>query len=282
MNDISHSIPKIIHQVWINDTFLGNPKKNIPDKWNKAIELWKTNHPDWIYILWTDDTILSYLNDYHPDFVEHYKNYEYLIQRADMIRYFILYDYGGVYCDLDMYPIKNIESMIKCNLNHFVFSSNSDTITNLFMISPKYSIIMKKIQDRLRNPKIPIYCIGKHLKVYHTTGPAMLNNLLLNDINEPYIILPRKCFNPYSIVTGKLIVNKEEDIKEIYLNTVDDSSTWNDIDTYFYNFVQKHSSLFIALGIIFIFTIIIGLIYYIIKYRKCKESKDNCEKICNI
>jgi len=49
---------------------------------------------------------ISYLNSYHPEIVHHYKKYEYLIQRADMIRYFILYDYGGIYCDLDMYPLK--------------------------------------------------------------------------------------------------------------------------------------------------------------------------------
>jgi len=40
----SSSIPKIIHQVWINDTFLGNKKKEVPDKWKKAIKLWKKYH----------------------------------------------------------------------------------------------------------------------------------------------------------------------------------------------------------------------------------------------
>jgi len=278
----SSGIPKIIHQVWINDTFLGNPKKEVPDKWKKCQQEWENLHPDWLYILWTDDMVLSYLTNYHPDIINHYKNYEYLIQRADMVRYFILYDYGGIYCDLDMYPLKNIELMIKCNLNCFVYSSNNDSITNLFMISPKHSQIMKKIQNRLKNPKLPLYCFGKHLKVIYTTGPAMLNNLLLNEINDPFIILPRKLFNPYSIVNGKLIVSKEEDIKEIYLNTIDDSSTWNEVDTFIYNFMNKHSSIFIALGIVFILFIIIGLIYYIIKYRKCKKSKDKCDKLCDI
>jgi len=164
--------------------------------------------------------------------------------------------------------------MIKSNLNHFVYSSNSDNITNLFMISPKYSEIMKKIQKRIINPKLPWYCIGKHLKVMFTTGPAMLNN--------SYIILPRKLFNPYSIVNGKLIIDKPEDIKEIYINTIDDSSTWNNFDTSFYNFVLKNRTIFVVLGIIFILTIIIGLIYYIVKYSKCKKSKDNCEKQCKI
>ena len=85
INYTSYGIPKIIHQVWINDTFLGNPKKDVPEKWKKSIELWKTYHQDWIHILWTDDMVLSYLSEYHPDMIEHYKNYEYLIQRADIL-----------------------------------------------------------------------------------------------------------------------------------------------------------------------------------------------------
>lgn len=283
MKDNNGFIPKKIHQVWINDTFLGNPKRDVPDKWKKSIEMWKYHHPDWEYILWTDDMVLSYLSQYHPDIIEHYKNYEYLIQRADMIRYFILYDYGGVYCDLDMYPLKNIEDMIKCNLNHFVYSANSDnSIINGFMISPKYSPIMKKMQHKLLNPNKPFFCFGKHLNVMYTTGPAILNELLLNDIKDPYIILPRKYFNPYSIVNDKLIIDNKEDIKEIYINTVDNSSTWNGFDTHIYNFILKYRSIFITLGIIFIFLVIIGLIYYIIKYRKCRESKDKCEELCKI
>jgi mannosyltransferase OCH1-like enzyme len=275
-------IPKIIHQVWINDTFLGNTKKDVPEKWLKSIELWKEKHPDWTHILWTDDIVLTYLKKLHPYIIDHYKNYEYLIQRADMIRYFILYDYGGVYCDLDMYPLKNIEDMIQCNLNHFVYSSNSDTITNLFMISPRFSPIMKKIQYRILNPKVPFYSLGKHLKVYNTTGPTMLTDVLLNYIKDPYIILPRKYFNPYSIVEDKLIVDNKEEIKEIYLNTIDNSSTWNSFDTYIYNFILKHRSLFITIGISTVLVVIVGLIYYIFKYKKCKESKNKCEELCYI
>ena len=174
------SIPKIIHQVWINDTWKDSSlKKDVPEKWKKSQQEWQRLHPDWKYILWTDDLVLSFIEKNYPEYLEFYKNYEYLIQRADMIRYFILYDFGGVYSDLDQYPTENIEKYITTNLNYFVYSPNSDILTNQFMISPKGSNIMKIIQQQLLKD-IPFYAIGKHLKIYYSTGPFMLNNTLLN------------------------------------------------------------------------------------------------------
>jgi mannosyltransferase OCH1-like enzyme len=273
-------IPKIIHQVWINDTFLGNPKKDVPDKWKKSINQWKTLHPDWQHILWTDDLILNYLTTYHPDKLNLYKSYEYLIQRADMIRYFILYDYGGIYCDLDMYPVKNLNSFINININQFVYSSNSNVLTNCFMMSPPKSKIMKTIQENL-NTELPWFSYGKHLKVLYSTGPMFLNNILLSQIDEPFIILPRKFFNPYSIVKEKLIT-EEKDLSNIHINYItNETGSWNEIDTHVYNFVSKYNLFFITIGILSIIFIFIFLVYYMTKYQICRESKDKCEKTCN-
>lgn len=273
-------IPKIIHQIWINDTFLGKPKKEVPDNWKNSINQWKALHPTWKHILWTDDLVINYLSTYHPEALILYKSYEYLIQRADMIRYFILYDYGGIYCDLDMYPSKNIESIITQNINYFVYSSNSNVITNCFMASPLQSRIMKVLQENLYNNK-PWYSYGKHLIVLNTTGPLFLNNILLNKIDDPFIILPRKYFNPYSIVQDKLIT-EDKDKPNIYINyIVNETGSWNEIDTHVYNFISKHNTVFITIGILTILFIFIFLVYYMTKYQICKESKDKCERTCN-
>lgn len=272
MNLTKGGIPKIIHQTWKN--------KNIPDKWKHCQREWVRLHPDWTYILWTDQDIRNHIQNYHPEFLEIHDSYEYPIQRADMIRYFILYDYGGVYCDLDMYPLKSLDDIITYNMNYFVHSANSpDSITNNFMISPKNSPIMKKVQERILKPKLPVYAFGKHLTIMNTTGPTMLDDVIKNDIDTPYIILPKRLFNPYSIVEDKLII-EEKDVKNIYINTVDNSSSWNSYDSMLFNFVLKYKGVFISLGILFIILVIVGLIYYLCKYRKCKESKDKCESVC--
>jgi len=250
------SIPKIIHQTW--------KTKEIPDKWKKSQEEWIRLHPDWTYILWTDEDIRNHIKNYHPDFLELHDNYEYDIQRADMIRYFILYDFGGVYCDLDLYPKENIEKYISYD-DCFVFSSNSNCFTNSLMISTGKSPIFLDIIKELKEP-LPFYAFGKHLKVMLSTGPLMLDRVL-KKTKHSYTVLPKTKFNPYS-VTEDFNVYKEG----IVIGTLEGSS-WHSFDSMLYNFVLKYSSFFICLGILSLLLIIFGLVYYFIKYKKCRETK---------
>jgi mannosyltransferase OCH1-like enzyme len=263
--EIKHTnsgIPKIIHQTW--------KTKDIPEKWKKSQEEWQRLHPDWLYILWTDKDIRNHIKNNHPDFLELHDNYEYPIQRADMIRYFILYDYGGLYSDLDLYPSENIEKYITSNLNYFVHSANIDTITNAFMISPKNSQIMKKIIMHLKDD-LPFYAIGKHLKIHFSTGPNLVDKVIQKHVDIPYSILPRKKFYPYSSSEDKFYTDDMDNI--VIMPIKNTSGSWHSLDSKFYAFVNRNKNFFISLGILSIFCIIFGLIYYSIKYKKCRESK---------
>jgi len=259
-------IPKIIHQTWKNT--------DIPEKWKKSSDDWQRLHPDWKYILWTDADIRNHIKNNHPEFLELHDHYEYPIQRADMIRYFVLYDFGGVYCDLDLYPTENIEKYITCNTDHFVYSANSDCFTNAFMISPPGSLNMKKMIENLKND-IPWWAFGKHLKVMTSTGPLFLTKLLY-DSKDTFCVLPKYMFNPYS-VTEDFTQKKEGAV----IGTLEGSS-WHSWDSSFYNFLLKYRTFFIVFGVLSILSIIIGLIYYIIKFKRCRESKNKCEQTCNL
>jgi len=266
-------IPKIIHQVWINDSWKDpSLKRDVPEAWKKSQQEWQRLHPDWTYILWTDDLVLPYLEKNYPEYVDFYKNYEYLIQRADMIRYFILYDFGGVYCDLDLYPVENIEKYFTCMNDYFVYSAGSDVLINAFMVSQKGSNIMKLLCNSLTNykKKIPFYYFGKHLKVMYTTGPNFFNNVIINS-NYNYIILPRNKFYPYSSSEDKFITNNMNEI--VIMPIKNTSGSWHSIDSILYAFIFKNKEFFILFGIFSLLMIIIGLIYYSIKYKKCRESK---------
>lgn len=273
INYTSSGIPKIIHQVWINDSWKDpSLKRDVPEEWKKSIKEWKRNHSDWIHILWTDELVLPYLEKNWPNYIDFYKNYEYLIQRADMIRYFILYDFGGVYSDLDLYPTENIEKYLTTSSDYFVYSAGSDILINAFMISQKGSTIMKLVCDSLKkyNDNIPIYYIGKHLKVMFTTGPNFFNDVIINS-DFKYNVLPRTKFYPYSSAEDKFITKKLENI--VIMPIKNTSGSWHSLDSICYAYVFKYKSFFIFLGIISLLLIICGLIYYISKYKKCRESK---------
>lgn len=54
------------------------------------------------YMLWTDASSREFIAKEFPWFIDTFDAYTYPIQRADAIRYFVLYHYGGVYLDLDV------------------------------------------------------------------------------------------------------------------------------------------------------------------------------------
>ena len=145
--------PKIIHQTYKDI--------HIPEDWKISQIMWKKMHPDYQYMLWTDLDIRNYIKINYPEFLELHDSYKYNIQRADMIRYFILYDFGGIYSDLDIYPVENIESHLTDDLsNADVLVVNSGNInsylTNSFMISKIKAPIWKFVHEKLKEKKTNI------------------------------------------------------------------------------------------------------------------------------
>jgi len=86
-------IPKILHQTYVNET--------IPARWRPAQRSCVDLHPDYQYILWTDETAHAFITEEYPWFLQTFESYDHNIQRADAIRYFALAHHGGVYLDLD-------------------------------------------------------------------------------------------------------------------------------------------------------------------------------------
>jgi hypothetical protein len=86
-------IPKIIHQTYINES--------IPAHWKGPQQSCIDLHEDYEYKLWTDKLSREFIAAEYPWFLETFDGYNFPIQRADAIRYFVLAHYGGVYIDLD-------------------------------------------------------------------------------------------------------------------------------------------------------------------------------------
>ena len=71
-----------------------------PDLLSDLSQTWKEQHPDWTYIFWNGEKIDAFMAG-HAEYRDVYNSYPYAVQRWDMIRYLILYEYGGIYADLD-------------------------------------------------------------------------------------------------------------------------------------------------------------------------------------
>lgn len=64
------------------------------------------------YKLWTDASAREFIAEHYPWFLDTFDGYTYPIQRADAIRYFVLYHFGGIYIDLDIGCLRPLDPLL--------------------------------------------------------------------------------------------------------------------------------------------------------------------------
>ncbi|KAJ7665503.1 nucleotide-diphospho-sugar transferase [Mycena rosella] len=97
-------IPRILHQTWKTGT--------LPDKWKSISQECRDMMPDYKYMLWTDESSREFIARHYPWFLNTFDDYSYAILRADAIRYFVLYHYGGIYLDLDIGCLRPLDPLL--------------------------------------------------------------------------------------------------------------------------------------------------------------------------
>jgi mannosyltransferase OCH1-like enzyme len=174
----SKEIPKLIHQIWVGP----NP---IPTKSIDFMKHIQELHPDFTYRLWSD-------KDLTPDnfttlpYIQKATSYA---QKADIMRYEILYRYGGIYLDIDFQLLKPLDSL----LTHPLVVCNEDShinirMTNAFIASSQFNPNMKKCVDNIEKAHINTGCIVTQ------TGPVYLRRCLI--IDDSVRVLPTVCMYP--------------------------------------------------------------------------------------
>ena len=162
-------IPKIIHQIWIG------PKPR-PEKW---MDSWRLKHPDWEYKLWTEENLPKLRNQDQFDKIDTYQG------KADILRYELLYEYGGIYIDADCECINTLDDYIR-KFHLFVLYENEyffpGLLTNTAMGSePKHALLANFINHISQIEDI------NHSGAWITVGPQMITRLIRQYelFNEP-------------------------------------------------------------------------------------------------
>ncbi len=110
-------IPKIIHYCWLSNV-------PIPAKLQKCMESWKKHLPDYEFMLWNFDRFPRGKSKWVD---EAFDNKKYAFA-ADYIRLYALYNYGGIYLDMDVEVLKPFDDFLDMNTmmcyeNHMVLSN---------------------------------------------------------------------------------------------------------------------------------------------------------------
>jgi mannosyltransferase OCH1-like enzyme len=149
-------IPKIIHQIWIG------PNK-CPDMWIDTFRIdYIKKNPEYEYILWNEDNINPLFQDFPIYRIIYDLEYTYN-GKSDLLRYLILYNYGGIYLDSDSVWINDKsfdDLLVQVNDSNVFVGRNPDnnnietykdlkyknSICGGVMGSSKNNILMKKIE----------------------------------------------------------------------------------------------------------------------------------------
>lgn len=81
------SIPRIIHQSW--------KSRELPAKFEKWSQTCRRAHPEWEWVLWTDDDNRRLVERFVPGMLKAYEDLRGPIFRADIVRNAYLYLFGG-------------------------------------------------------------------------------------------------------------------------------------------------------------------------------------------
>ena len=168
--DVDMRIPKIIHQLWKDE--------RIPRRWKAANNSVKKYHPGWEYRLWTDSMIDSYVQRKHRDFYPSFAGMTRDIMRADVFRYILMHDIGGLYCDLDyefLRPFDYGDAEVVLSMEYEKeYGDRLDQVANFVFTSVPGHALWDDVLDELRaNPPEA----RSQYDVCNATGPGLLSRV---------------------------------------------------------------------------------------------------------
>ncbi len=193
-------IPKIIHQTAPSNKDEWHPI------WDKCHSSWKFNFPERIYshLMWNDDDMDAFVESEYPQYWELYKNLCLHILQIDFFRYLVLYKYGGIYADMDMYCYTNFYSDLSkdCCLVESSSSDKEEIVQNSLMVSsPENMFYLECIEKFALNysaQSMPSDYIDRQKWVKETSGPILLSNVYDSFEKNHIQLLPSNEYNPLS------------------------------------------------------------------------------------
>ena len=178
-------IPKILHQIWIG------PK---PAPIN-LMKTWKEKHPDFEYILWTEKEIED--RQLQLTCVDKINMIPEINGKADIIRWEILYQYGGYFVDADSICIEPFDYYFS-NKTAFATFENENVRAGLIATGtmgfiPKHPLCFDIINWIYSNDSIQLI---KETRAWYSVGPGLLTKMLDTGKYKDVSVYPSHCFLP--------------------------------------------------------------------------------------
>lgn len=180
-------IPRVLHRIWI-----GGPQ---PEWLAGFADTWVEHHPQWGHVLWDDNTVQSLFPLDNQDIYDragqlteagHVPQF-----RADVLRYEILWRYGGLYVDADFKCYRPVDPLLDADCVS-AFEVDGKWAVNGFLGATEQHPFVRRLIDGL--PESVRKRAGK--APTRISGPQYLTGIWRQHPDE-LTVLPRKHFFPY-------------------------------------------------------------------------------------
>lgn len=165
-------IPHIIHQT--------SKTTCVVQETEEYIQSFVSKNPEWQYYFWTDSSARKLIADKYSELLHVWDNVSRGVKRGDILRYVVLYEFGGVYADIDVENLRSLDratNKYSCifapePFEHSIFLYDRPYVINnaIILCSPKHPFLKKLIESLLLQ--------AANKDVMESTGPIFVTNQL--------------------------------------------------------------------------------------------------------
>ncbi|KFG81467.1 hypothetical protein MANI_029822 [Metarhizium anisopliae] len=249
----SLGIPSVLHQIWkTNDVYTYSAEASHAS-WKAKLE-----PMNYTVKLWTDNDILRLVKVKYPWLLSTYEGYSQNIQRADMARLIVMHSEGGIYADLDVYPVSVDELLCLQHLGlRTVFAPTTGDLglSNHFFMAEQGSDFLQwaLYEGKRRGGPLSKQILLPYLRVFWSTGPLMVTSAF------------RKYSWMYSTSDHKLGVLGAGYGGSVIRHAA--GRSWHGLDGYLLNYFADHvraESLWVG---VYVFVAVLALVAILCRYR---------------
>jgi hypothetical protein len=179
-------IPKIIHQMWI-----GPIKPPLI-----LMNSWKEKNPDFEYIYWNEDEIIK--REMNFKCLKQINEIQQYCGKCDIMRWEILYKYGGIFVDADTICIEPFDDYFMCKQAFATYENESQRkglVANSTMgFIPKHPLC-RDIIEWIADDKMSFDLIRNN-PAWLSVGPNRLTKFLETGNYPDFSVFPSYCYLP--------------------------------------------------------------------------------------
>lgn len=177
-------IPKIIHQIWLGD----QSKRPV-----EMMETWKEKNPTWEYRFWCEDNIPKLKNQAQFDAMNE------LAGKADILRYELLYNYGGFFIDADSVCVNSLDDFFTENKAFCCWENEKireGLMSNGYFATEKHSPLAERLVARIGTYPVEEVAKLPNLTAWQVVGPVLLTNTVASMPDCGMNVYPSHYFIP--------------------------------------------------------------------------------------